>query len=62
MQISPSILQHCLVRPVCGPLARPLDYIDKGPCNDTIGLLARMRLVIPKEAVWALFLNACEAI
>jgi hypothetical protein len=42
-----------LVRPVGRPLAVALHHVDKFPRDDTIGLLARVQLIVPHEAVWA---------
>ena len=45
-------------RPVSGPLARALHNIDEFPRDNAISLLARVKLVVPKVAVWACLRNA----
>jgi len=42
-----------LARPVCRPLAGTLNHVQEYPRNNALGLLARVQLVEPQEAVWA---------
>jgi hypothetical protein len=49
-----------LIRPVRRPLAVTLHNIDKLPCDDTIGLLTGVQLIVPHKAVGAGVHSAIE--
>lgn len=50
--LTPPSLPGTPFRPICRPLAHSLYNIDERLCDDTIGLLARMELIVPQIAVW----------